>query len=159
MSIVRHGSHLHPFFIDPLGDREATAAPEAQDQGARHNDHPPRGWLGFSASGRKDKSTSVLATLRLRKQTVPRREAYDVYAAAAAGRSATRSLGLLRSRLRNPEPRYATPHLPWLGATAAPEAQDQGARVPRREAYDVYAAAAAGRSATRSLGFRRSRQR
>ena len=47
-----------------------------QIQGARSNDHPPRGWLGFSASGRKDKSTSVLAALRLRKQTISCHEAY-----------------------------------------------------------------------------------
>jgi len=85
----------NPFFIEPQGDREITAAPEAQDQGARHNDHPPRGWLGFSASGRKDKSTSVLATLRLRKQTIPGREAYPPQA-----ESATQSLGFRRSRQR-----------------------------------------------------------
>jgi hypothetical protein len=42
----------------------------------RSNDHPLRGWLGFSASSKKNKSTSALAALRLRKQTTAWREAY-----------------------------------------------------------------------------------
>src|SRR3990172_7983585 len=61
------------------------------------------GGLDFSASGRKDKSTSVLATLRLRKQTIPWSEAYFQYAAATVRRrrkaqsAAGGKLGFLRS--------------------------------------------------------------
>ena len=49
--------------------------------GVLSNDHPPFGWLEFSASGRKDKSTSVLAALRLRKQTIACHKVYSSYAA------------------------------------------------------------------------------
>jgi hypothetical protein len=58
---------------------------KAHVQGARPNDHPPSGSLGFSASGRKDQRTSVLAALCLQKQTIPWSEAFMQVAAAAAG--------------------------------------------------------------------------
>ena len=43
--------------------------------------------------------------------------------------------------------------------SASPEAQDQGAQGLWSEAYSLYAAGPAGRRATQSLGFRRSRPR
>ena len=62
-----------------------------------------------------------------------------------------------REAKRNAEIGLSANH--QAGQTASPKARVQGARVSRSEAYSLYAAATARRSATPKSGFRRSRHR